>query len=61
MNLQNGPISNDLELKFYDAQPEPDLRRDPNYILYLFLVIVGLFVAAMATIFLTNGQLPFVD
>ncbi|GAB4092958.1 hypothetical protein [Flaviaesturariibacter terrae] len=61
MNLQNGQLHSEFEFPYYDHQPEPDVRRDRNYVLLLFLLIVSLFLAAMATIFITNGRLPFVD
>ncbi|RYY64821.1 hypothetical protein [Flaviaesturariibacter aridisoli] len=61
MNLQNGQLHSEFELSYYEHQPEPDVRRDPNYVLLLFLVLIGLFVLAMGAIFLTNGQLPFVN
>lgn len=34
------------------AGPVNDIRRDPNYALYLFLIIIGLFAMAMAYLFL---------
>ncbi|RYY86816.1 MAG: hypothetical protein EOO15_13485 [Chitinophagaceae bacterium] len=61
MNLQNGQLNSEFEFQYYEHQAEPDVRRDPNYLLFLFLLIVGLFTIAMLTIFLTNGQLPFVS
>ncbi|RYY41743.1 MAG: hypothetical protein EOO08_01035 [Chitinophagaceae bacterium] len=61
MNLQNGQLNPELEFQYYEHKPEPDVRRDPNYVLFLFLIIIGLFVVAMVMVFVTNGQLPFVD
>ena len=61
MNLQNGQLQSEFELSYYEHQPEPDVRRDPNYVLLLFLLLIGLFVAGMGTILLTKGQLPFVN
>lgn len=61
MNLQNGQLHTEFEVHYYEHQPEPDVRRDPNYVLFLFLLLIGLFAVAMTTLLLTNGQLPFVN
>lgn len=58
MNLQKNRLQPDFEMGYYS---EPDVRREPNYFLLLFVIILGLFGIAMAAIFISHGELPIFE
>ncbi|TCJ18775.1 hypothetical protein EPD60_03170 [Flaviaesturariibacter flavus] len=60
MNLQKSRLQPDFEFGYF-SETEPDVRREPNYILLLLLIILGLFAVAMAVIFISHGQLPIFE
>jgi hypothetical protein len=60
MNLHNGQLQPEFEANYYEPV-ETDIRREPNYVFYLLMILVGLFTIAMVTLFVTNGHLPFFE
>jgi hypothetical protein len=56
MNLKENGLQPELEMEYYEGS-NLDIRRDPNYVLSLFLILCCLFVLALAALFISNGQL----
>jgi hypothetical protein len=60
MNLNQNGLQPEFELSYYSEQ-EPDIRRDPNRVFQLFIMLVVLFAMALAVLFITKGQIPFFE
>jgi hypothetical protein len=58
MNLNQTQLQPEFEMEYYNGR-EQDIRRDPNHVLLLFFILIGLFVLALTAIYVTKGQGDF--